>query len=130
MRERGICKQSDMETIIGLLIVIVPLVFRLIGRKLEQAGQQPGPEVEHVEDWAEVLRRHVELQQAAAADSVTPQEQEDVLPKAKKKTKTEATKAPKVSKPVFLEESPKKKEKIDVKKMIVYSEIMKPKYTE
>ena len=43
--------------------------------------------------------------------------------------------APRVTKPVkkkpiLLEESKKAKEKIDVKKMIVYSEIMKPKYTE
>jgi len=34
------------------------------------------------------------------------------------------------SKPILHEEVKKKREKIDAKKLIVYSEIMKPKYTE
>ena len=36
----------------------------------------------------------------------------------------------KVQTPILEEEQPKQKEKIDLKKLIVYSEIMKPKYME
>ena len=36
----------------------------------------------------------------------------------------------KVQTPILEEEQPKKKEKIDPKKLVVYSEIMKPKYNE
>ena len=115
-----------METIIGLLIVILPLVFKLIGKKLEQAGQQPDLQGKPVEDWAEVLRRHVEMQQTVQAPEEVSQEQ--VAAPSEPEIKTKAKKTGKKSKPVLLEEPQKKREKIDVKKMIVYSEIMKPKY--
>ena len=36
----------------------------------------------------------------------------------------------KTKKPILLEEPVKEREKIDPKKLVVYSEIMKPKYTE
>ena len=36
----------------------------------------------------------------------------------------------KTKKPILLEEPEKGREKIDPKKLVVYSEIMKPKYTE
>ena len=119
-----------METIIGLLVVILPIVFRLIGKKLEQAGQMQQPS-EHgeapIEDWTETLKRYMEQQ----SQMVEPEEQwspETVQAEPDKKTQT-VVKPRKVS-PILIEEKPKKKEKIDVKKMIVYSEIMKPKYTE
>ena len=120
-----------METIIGLLIVLLPLVFKLIGKRLEQAGQvQPQVEDEVLEeDWAETVRRYVEQQQAQA--EVFVPSQAEVEPQ-KEKTVVEAPRVvpKKKSKPILIEEKKKEKEKIDVKKMIVYSEIMKPKYTE
>ena len=96
-----------METIFTLLIFILPIVFKLIGKKLEKAaGQQqtvlqPEPKVEPVPE---------QMQKVAT----------------KKQTKP----AVKASKPILKEEPKKVGEKIDKKKLIVYSEIMKPKYME
>lgn len=99
-----------METIFTLIIVLLPIIFKLIGKKLEQSGAQPqhSEQQEQIEDWAEVLRRHIEAQQV----------------------EVETVKPVKAAKPILQEEEPKKKEKIDTKKLIMYSEIMKPKYDE
>ena len=116
-----------METIIGLLVVLLPLVFKLIGKRLEQAGQvQPPVEEETLdENWVETLRQYIEQEQAYEHFQ---SEEEPV----KEKIVVEAPRVvpKKKSKPILIEEEQKEKEKIDVKKMIVYSEIMKPKYTE
>ena len=115
-----------MEVIIGLLIVVLPLAFKLVGRNLEQAGQTDAgaPPKEHAEDWLETIRRHVEGQQQKARPAETPVE-------VKKTEITEAV-APKTRRgmPVMQEEENKKSEKIDPKKLVIYSEIMKPKYQE
>ena len=122
-----------METIFTILIIILPIVFKLIGKKLEQAGQQNAPQStdnqEQIEDWAEVLRRHIEAQQMPQEPELPVQEERiipDVRPVAPK------DKPPVVQpKPVILAEpEEEEKEKIDKKKLILYSEIMKPKYKE
>ena len=120
-----------METIIGLLIVILPIVFKLIGRKLEQAAQNPAPQAQPVEDWAETLRRHLAAQQQiqpAKPVAEETQARETVAPKINSQTVPPAVNVRKVVNPILKEEPKKKKEKIDVKKLIIYSEIMKPKY--
>ncbi len=121
-----------METIIGLLIVILPIVFKLIGKKLESAAQATAP-AESVEDWAETLRRHIEAQQVQMRQGMSEQEPEgtSAVAPVPKKPSSKAKKPDKlVAKPLLEEEPKKKREKIDVKKMIVHSEIMKPKYME
>ena len=118
-----------METIFTLIIVLLPIIFKLIGKKLEQSGAQPqqSDEQEQIEDWAEVLRRHIEAQQVEAEPAAPVQEQPVQKPQPKQKRKPQPVKP---AKPVLMEEEPKKKEKIDTKKLIVYSEIIKPKYNE
>jgi hypothetical protein len=130
-----------METIFTLLLILLPLAFKLIGKKLEKAGQQPG-QSEPVEDWAEVLRRHLEIhQQALSLENQTEEGQNAVPEKKVQQKKTSGKKnsahvkkpvAPvaKASMPILNEPKERKKEKIDVKKLIIYSEIMKPKYNE
>ena len=122
-----------METIIGLLIVILPIIFKLIGKKLESAAQAAAP-AESAQDWAETLRRHIEAQQVRMGQGMAEQASEDIPAVAPVSEKKPASKPEKPRKPVakpILEEEPKKKrKKIDVKKMIVHSEIMKPKYME
>ena len=108
-----------METIIGLLIVILPLVFKLIGKKLEQAAH----------DQAQQAHDQVQPVPQVLESQVTGQVRQQ--PKEHKPRKTSVSRTVKIDKPVepILKEEPKKKkEKIDVKKMIIYSEIMKPKY--
>ena len=122
-----------METIFTLILVLLPIIFKLIGKRLENAGtqQQATDEQQPIEDWAEVLRRHIEAQQQEEAVPVTPvqeqSQQEKVMPAAKVQPRKPLYKP---TKPILQEEDKKKKEKIDTKKLIVYSEIMKPKYTE
>jgi hypothetical protein len=122
-----------METIIGLLVVLLPVIFKLIGKRLEQAGEQPSvltenfPEIEQ-EKEERVLRAMPEVM---SHDSV----ENPASVVRKKAPKVQPTKVAKPVKPVtkvLMAEAAaeKKKEKIDVKKMIVYSEIMKPKYME
>ena len=121
-----------METIIGLLIVVLPLVFKLIGKRLEQAAQVQGPQDDEkgpVEDWAETVRRYVEQQQAQYNMTAHVEPMDEPV-KVKLVEEAPRVTKPVKKKPILLEESKKAKEKIDVKKMIVYSEIMKPKYTE
>lgn len=130
-----------METIFTLLLILLPLAFKLIGKKLEKAGQQPG-QLEPVEDWAEVLRRHLEIHQQALSQENQTEEVQNAVPEKKVQQKKTSGKknsahvkkpvAPvaKASMPILNEPKERKKEKIDVKKLIIYSEIMKPKYNE
>lgn len=124
-----------METIFTLIIVLLPIIFKLIGKKLEQSGAKPqhSEQQEQIEDWAEVLRRHIEMQQEQQTQSVQvmPVQEESAVPEKKDIPKQKKTiKSVKPAKPILQEEESKAKEKIDTKKLIVYSEIMKPKYTE
>ena len=132
-----------METIIGILMILLPVVFKLIGKRLEQAGKNQPPvnvmeEESPVENWEQTLREY--LEQQTVVDEV-PSVVEPVVPEPMSVDSVEAPVAPvaldkkkqkKTNKkaPILLEEEKKPKEKIDVKKLIVYSEIMTPKYME
>jgi len=125
-----------METVIGLLMVLLPVIFKLIGKRLERASEGT-PEVVNadeapIEDWAETVRRHLEEQLGQTDTYVQPVP--EVIPEPVQKPVKETVKVrerkPVKSKPILHEEVKKKREKIDAKKLIVYSEIMKPKYTE
>ena len=140
-----------METIIGLLMILLPVVLKLIGKRLEQAGkvQQPmdSQEQEPIEDWEQTIRKYLEQQtvvEPVAPEPLTPEPlaPEPLTPEPMVKDSVEArvTAKPKKQKhqqkktakkaPILVEEEQKQREKIDMKKLIVYSEIMKPKYTE
>jgi hypothetical protein len=131
-----------METIIGLLMILLPVVFKLIGKRLEQAAKNQPPvtseEETPVEDWAQTLKEYLEQQTVV---NQAPSVVEDVVPEPMAKDSVEAhepvqpkkqkqQRKPLKKSPILVEEEKKPKEKIDVKKLIVYSEIMKPKYTE
>lgn len=98
-----------METIIGLLFILLPVIFKLIGKRLEQS-----------EPLTETL----------------PSQEEDIFVPEKPETfKKPAPQQPieaapvTTRKPMLQEEEPQKKgQKIDPKKLVIYSEIMKPKF--
>ena len=117
-----------METIIGLLVVLLPVIFKLIGKRLENAAENAAETTQPIEDWEQEIRRYLQQQQEGL---VEPKPEIVVEPKPVVKPISEGVQAvkPKKAKPAFQEQE-KKKAKIDVKKMIVYSEIMKPKYME
>ena len=128
-----------METIIGLLFILLPFIFKLIGKKLEQAGKLET--ADKMKEFAQYIGTGDEQQ-----EEVFTQEEhmtvdpvvEPVIPVIEpvRMTVTENVQrqvppAPKQTrKPILFEEPEKKAEKIDPKKLVVYSEIMKPKYTE
>lgn len=145
----------NMETIIGLLFILLPVIFKFIGKRLEQSGQSDkagkfkkiaeklngDEEVETpVFDWlSEEPDEGPEMpfeEPVKPAPVVIPVPAEpqihlweaEAQPVSKKKIR-HAQKSVKARKPMLEEEVPqKKREKIDPKKLVIYSEIMKPKY--
>lgn len=110
-----------METIIGLLFILLPVILKLIGKRLETSGNQ---------DKARKVR---EIAQALGADEpeieeICPQPALPVTPPPAQEPVMEGRSS--VSrKPMLVEEETQKKgEKIDPKKLVIYSEIMKPKF--
>ena len=124
-----------METIIGLLFILLPVIFKLIGKKLEQSGK-----IEASEKMREIVEAMGEDNDESPI--VEWLKEEPVVPKApvvqqaprtevkQKENVKPAVKKPKAKKPILVEEEKKKAEKIDPKKLVIYSEIMKPKFTE
>ena len=148
-----------METIIGLLFILLPLIFKLIGKKFEQAGQSE--RAEKMREIAQTLRggddddegdpweldddgQVTEVRPAAPAPVVpvapvapTPvvvrpvqSVQQTMAENVTRQTTSRPKPTVKAKRPILEEETKKKGEKIDPKKLVIYSEIMKPKFTE
>lgn len=156
-----------METIIGLLFILLPLIFKLIGKKFEQAGQSE--RAEKMREIAQTLRggddddeddpfkdwlggrtgretvvecdddgQVTEVRPAAPAPvAPTPvvvrpvqSVQQTVTENVTRQTTSRPKPTVKAKRPMLEEETKKKGEKIDPKKLVIYSEIMKPKFTE
>lgn len=125
-----------METVIGLLIVLVPLIFQLIGKSLEKAGKTSS--ADKMKKVAELFGGE-ETEEPAPVASVPPVPPVPPVQPVQPVRKTQRPKAPAPVKakkrtapmaPVLDEKQPSSHEKIDPKKLVVYSEIMKPKYLE
>ena len=105
-----------MEEIIGLLVILAVGIFKAVNKKFENAGKEkevsmPEPVVIRQEPVVPKKRPMASKQKPSAIEVVERQT--------------------KVRKPMLIEEeetSPK--EKIDPKKLVLYSEIMPPKFNE
>ena len=112
-----------METIIGLLIVILPVAFKLIGKALEDASETPAPTtrrispdtVEPYDSMAE--RRRMYMNVRGAEDQIVDRVEEEVSSDIEESVDVAQE-----------QNEPKKDKKIDPKKLVLYSEIMKPKF--
>ena len=93
-----------MEEIIGLLVIVAIAIFKGVSKKLEQSGTNPSAPVRPT---------------TANEPEPAPAPEPETKPQVVRRT---------VDKPV--EEPVKQKEKIDPKKLIIYSEIMNPKCNE
>ena len=85
-----------METIIGILMILLPVVFKLIGKRLEQAGKNQPPvnvmeEEPPVENWEQTLREY--LEQQTVVDEV-PSVVEPVVPEPMSVDSVEAPVSP------------------------------------
>ena len=133
-----------METIIGLLFILLPVILKLIGKKFEQSGQPEKAkklqefldtispdedkddemEVEYDDD-GQIVSVHPKMTWKPEPVS-EPESEKTLVYEPEHAVKKHASNK---KKPMLMEETPKKKsEKIDPKKMVIYSEIMKPKF--
>ena len=109
--------------------MLLPLAFKLVEKKLRSSGRVETAEKVH--EWAEMFGNDKDQDDdsdeedvAPAPVAVSPQprvQQTPVKPMAPRTRKP-------ASKPMLVEEKTEKKEKIDPKKLVIYSEIMKPKF--
>ena len=127
-----------METIIGLLFVLLPVIFNLIGKKLEKSGKTAG--AGKMRDIAKALGADEDdtiaklLESKDDESEPAPVEVNEAQPRTfMNEAQPTVSRIPqkKVKPAVAVKNVPdKRKEKIDPKKLVVYSEIMKPKFTE
>ena len=116
-----------MEEILGLLIALGAIILKVVGNRLEKSGKSaPAAVTEEESEPADFdfkgWVREALYDDAPEPVKPAPKVEENVV----RQTKPAARKTP-----ILVEEEPKKKgEKIDPKKLVIYSEIMKPKYTE
>ena len=105
-----------MEEIIGLLVILAVGIFKAVNKKFENAGKEK--EVSMPEPV--VIRQ----------EPVVPKKR-PMAPKQKPSAIEVVERQTKVRKPILIEEEEKgPKEKIDPKKLVLYSEIMIPKFNE
>jgi hypothetical protein len=127
-----------MDGIITIVIVAAAIIFKVVGKKLGSAGSDEvfpplpvDPDMRNFPDHVGGLQDAEDLVDEELVDEVVIEEVERALPVKPVKSVTPAkTVEVKDQTPILEEEQPKQKEKIDKKKLIVYSEIMKPKYME
>ena len=142
-----------METIIGLLFVLLPIIFKVIGKRLENAGKQEqagkirefskkylesesdDEAMEDIRQWFNGEPETVEGE-SVSESAAEPVVEGPVVPASRMTEEAvpvlKTQRKGKRKTPILLEEETekKRKEKIDPKKLVIYSEIMKPKYTE
>lgn len=150
-----------METIIGLLFILLPVIFKLIGKRFEQSGQtdkagkmrelakalgsdddsednpfkgffeeKPELEVEYDDDGQIAEVKPVQRFQPKPIPVVTPEPRTVQFTEVVNRTTMSKAARPLPKRTALLEEDAqeKKGEKIDPKKLVIYSEIMKPKF--
>ena len=141
----GNLNNNEMEELTGILFVVGAIVLKVIEAKFKKAAKKPEhmaqpyevfPEVkaqpeDDLPDWVHELSRPepvipdpVEVKEV----EVKPAEEERIISFAEaKKQMMQVSKRP-VRKPILEEEEEKTREKLDPKKLIVYSEIMNRKF--
>lgn len=134
-----------METIIGLLFILLPVIFKLIGKKLENAGTATPPDTAgsfDVGSWVQKAMDEDEPEphpqpQVSPQPQVTPAPADEATPSVidfndymRRRPAAKSVRKPAKKAAILVEEEDKPKEKIDPKKLVIYSEIMSPKYKE
>ena len=125
---------SIFEILVGLAFVAVPAIFRWIGKSFEKAAGQQMPQTSLPDEFEQIFQELTDVQPEEQPEMVVYRHEEPA-PVAEKPLVVEqkplvARKLVKPVEPVKESDVRQKKEKIDPKKLVVYSEIMKPKYTE
>ena len=128
-----------MEEIIGLLVVVAVAIFKAVGKKLENAGTKPDEKFEPVQEESMPEApffgpRPITVEQTPVAPKPVmpkPVMPKPAAPRVNPSTIEVVTRQTAPKKPILEEpEQDGPKEKIDTKKLVLYSEIMKPKFNE
>ena len=124
---------KSMDTIITIVIIAAAIAFKVIGRKLSSAaGDEVFPTITADPDMLDgpELQEYLEPVEELVRRPEPMVVNEPVFEEVAKPAPAVRHSVRKPSPKILKEEAPLKKEKIDPKKLIVYSEIMKPKYLE
>ena len=123
-----------MEEIIGLLVVLAVGIFKAVNKKLEDSAKKPvKPFVPSQEQPLPETQVFVPQRRVAEPEPVAPKPVTSVPAASKVQPSTieVVTRQTTARKPMLEEpENQGPKEKIDPKKLVIYSEIMKPKFNE
>lgn len=125
-----------MEELIGLLIALAAVIFKAVITKLEKSGKKkPAPVAsdEDLEGELDVKGWILEALEEADRETAEPVKPVNYVKTGSMPKKSEAEPLrPAVKRNILKEDetSGKKVEKIDPRKLVIYSEIMKPKYKE
>ena len=126
-----------MDSLITIVVIAAAIIFKVVSKKLSTAaGDEVFPAVPVEPD---VMNGPVQLENDQPVEvpvsrpepmvmTSVYEEVQRAVPVKKEVRKVQSVKKPSTS--VLKKDASKKKEKIDPKKLIVYSEIMKPKYLE
>ena len=131
-----------METVISIIVAIAILIVKVIEKKMKDSAQAPARPARPAQPTA--TRQYQTLEDLfpdlrAASEGVSEEHHEDILEEPEPIMDEKPTyvyegfksiqkeTAPEVSKTTEVETS-EKKEKIDPKKLVLYSEIMNRKY--
>jgi hypothetical protein len=127
-----------MEEIIGLLVVLAVGIFKAVNKKFEDAGKQPQKPSRPLGPFGSLDPFAEDKEVVTPKPEPIVPKQEPVVPRPKPVTPKPqpmtfefVERQTKTKKPILIEEeetSPK--EKIDPKKLVLYSEIMTPKFNE
>lgn len=119
-----------METIIGLLFILLPVIFKLIGKKFEQSGQAATARkireiAEMFGEESDMTPEEFEPEESAPEPGPlpTPVEEPEYKP-----VQTPVKKPAPAPAPTPESDQSAHKNVIDPKKLVIYSEIMKPKF--
>ena len=126
-----------MEELIGILVLVVIFIIKVIDRKFSNASAKSAPRVDQREAFPTVVLEETEeevkpvvYQRPEPKPEPKPESKPVSRPKPAPKSELKpVTKSrPKSKQPILEEETKKTREKIDPKKLVVYSEIMNRKY--
>ena len=114
-----------MDGLITIAVIAVAIIFKVVEKRLKgAAGDEVFPTIPVEPDMMNVPEQEeLEEQMFEEAPRVLVREPE---PKVRRAPAKPAPK--KMEEPILVEDKPETKEKIDPRKLVLYSEIMKPKY--